>query len=91
MMTPEKLNSSQNHLFSKSSIHLLAKKMEQLVRKKLTTTKIRMFNFSCNFSKLDVWVCEPLKKSHNGAIYFQTTFELIWHLISPSEIKDEKH
>uniref|UniRef100_T1J8Q2 Uncharacterized protein n=1 Tax=Strigamia maritima TaxID=126957 RepID=T1J8Q2_STRMM len=40
----------------------------KLLRKKLKTTKISMFNFLGNVFKLDVWVCKTLKKSHNGAI-----------------------
>uniref|UniRef100_T1IZU2 HTH psq-type domain-containing protein n=1 Tax=Strigamia maritima TaxID=126957 RepID=T1IZU2_STRMM len=58
---------------------------------------LKMFNFLGNFSKLDLWICETLKKSHNGAIrYFLTPIVHIhWdlkldHLILPVEYSSRR-
>uniref|UniRef100_T1JKS3 TOG domain-containing protein n=1 Tax=Strigamia maritima TaxID=126957 RepID=T1JKS3_STRMM len=47
--------------FSHGMLDLLGKMPDE------HTKMYRMFNFLGNFSKLDVWVCKALKRSHNGA------------------------
>uniref|UniRef100_T1JA31 VPS9 domain-containing protein n=1 Tax=Strigamia maritima TaxID=126957 RepID=T1JA31_STRMM len=69
-----------------------------LLRKKLKTTKMR-FNFSGNFSKLDVWVCEALKKNylpmlmyvlvHCGMIAAEIEADYMWGLLHPSLLTGE--